>query len=296
MKLFNRLKKQNTLSKAGFTMVELIVSFALMGIFLVATTMAISTSMIQYYEERELMSAFEVADSVLSMVKEDIRTMQWSVNPSDEKDISGIGYVKLRNGSGATVPCLSASDTLTGDTIEFVMAGSDDNDCAEQIDAKGFVGSDGSKGYLLKNHSIIAGKDQLLQGLDAGYLTFRYYRKDIQEDNDNYKNCYIDKCVDGTKLAAAVSIPSDKKLARDAEERISSELYGNFKIELSFTVKPEDYASTSSTDDYIVKSVGMKVRVLDSDGALVYEKSSSVALLNKVLYKSAATMYSDVNP
>nr|MCR5623785.1 type II secretion system GspH family protein [Lachnospiraceae bacterium] len=276
----------------GFTMVELIVSFAILAIFLIAVSMAITVSVRQYNEERNLIMAFDVADTITSMLKDDIRSMQGTVNGMSDTDTSDPGYIKLRDADGNTVPFTDGSPAaISGETIEFVMPGASDNDCAEQIDAKGFVGSDGAKGVLVKNHSVINDK---VSGLDEGYLTFRYYRKDIQENNDSYKTCYVDACLADTSFADEVGLSSGKKVARDAEERISAALYHNYKIELTFSVTPEEYTPTSATDDYIVKYVDITVNVIHKvDGSLAYSKKSSVALLNKVLYKSSESMYSD---
>ena len=81
-------KTQNRKQKnSGVTMVELIVSFALLSIFLVAATMCISHAVIFYFSERQTMSSYSVADIVFSEIKNELRTMQSS-------DFNG--YIKLR--------------------------------------------------------------------------------------------------------------------------------------------------------------------------------------------------------
>ena len=57
-------------------MVELIVSFALLGIFLIGASTIIAYSFREYYAKQRLMTAFTVADTVLAEIKNDIRTMQ----------------------------------------------------------------------------------------------------------------------------------------------------------------------------------------------------------------------------
>ncbi|MCR5586071.1 MAG: type II secretion system GspH family protein [Lachnospiraceae bacterium] len=289
---FNKKRKLNILSNAGFTMVELIVSFALMGIFMIATTMAISTSITQYYHERDLISAFSLGDSVLSFVKEDIRTMQGSDNL-----IAANGYIKLRDADGKQITG-EAGTEITGETLEFVMSSATETDCVEQIDAKGFVtgekNSDGTdkKGVLIKNHAII---NDAIEDMDSGYLTFRYYRKDNYEEGVNYKNCYMDYVLTGTELANSGILETGTRVARDAEERIAESQYQRYKIEMEFSMTPEDYDETSDATDMIVRYVNIKVNIIDADGNFVHSKETSVALQNKVLYKNENTMYSDLN-
>jgi type II secretory pathway pseudopilin PulG len=146
-----KIKKNN-----GSTLVELIVCFALLAIFLVSASLSLSGTTKTYYQERKTMSAYTVADMVLSEIQNDIQTMEKESDSGYSE-----GYVKLRNYDEAsqrykTVPIGNGTVPITGKEIEFVESNENGTMRCVQIDTRRF--------------------DNTLQVLsDSGYLTVRYY-------------------------------------------------------------------------------------------------------------------------
>ncbi len=260
----------------GVTMVELIVTFALLAIFMGAATMCISHAIIFFYDEQQRMSSYTVADGVLSEIKAEIRTMQGSEDGLN-------GYVKLRN----------TSDANTGATLEYITSNINDNENAVQIDANGC------------NDLLINGKDNTLReltvegeptnsaNLESGYLTMRYYGRPV-EINHVYKKLFEDKIVTGTTAGNVATLVSHigKKVVWHAQEKLPIDFYQEHKIDLEFKLQPRDEGGVKYVD-----YVDVIVYVKDADGAeTVYQKERRIALQNKVKYKPSteATMYSDI--
>lgn len=260
----------------GVTMVELIVTFALLAIFMGAATMCISHAIIFFYDEQQRMSAYTVADGVMSEIKEEIRTMQGSEDGLN-------GYVKLRN----------TIDANTGATLEYITSNINDNENAVQIDANGC------------KDLLINGKDNTLRevtyngnpsksaNLESGYLTMRYYGKPPEIDS-TYKKLFEDKIVAGTTAGSAADLVSHigEKVVWHAQEKLPVEFYQEHKIGLEFKIFPRDEGGVNYVD-----YIDVIVYVKDADGVeTVYQKERRIALLNKVKYKpkDEATMYSDI--
>jgi hypothetical protein len=271
----------------GVTMVELIVTFALLAIFLAASTMCISHAIIFFFDEQQRMRSYTVADVVLSELKKDIRTMQASDN-------GRAGYVKLRNGSGAADV---NGGIYTGTTIEFIASNINDGQNAVQIDTAGC------------NADMIDGKDEKLREvtikgttttkatLPSNYLSMRYYGK-MKETNSEYANLFMDKFVPGTYAAGLTSfssLTSGCEVVWHAQEKLPKEMYQDYIIDLEFSVKPRDDGSGNNVVDYVDVTVFVKKIIDESVGAseTVYEKTRRIDIQNEVYYKLEPTMYSD---
>ena len=276
------------LNKKGVTLTEMIVSFALLAIFLVSVTIVMTYAVRNYYEVRRVMSAYSVADLVLDEVKNDIMTMQ-SAN-HDVNDLAyGRGYIKLRTDSGAIIG--ADSHTIKGDTIEFVASNRKDAVYVEQIDAKGF------KGDMIRNQKLTKHLKDSDGALPANYLTVRYYTSYTAEETDKYKDCFVDVAradstiVDSTKGISGLT--AGGKVVRDCEERLPVSMYEKFTVKLSFEVTPKDEVVNGSTL-LRVKSVKAHVEVLQ-DGDVKYVKDRDIAIENPVYYNNYETLYSEIS-
>ena len=268
-------------------MVELIVTFALLAIFLAAASMCISHAILNYYNEQRMMAAYSVADLVLSEVKDEVRTMQASKNYS--------GYVKLltKDASGKLVASAESGGEYTGTTIEYVTSDLYDNRTAVQID------TEGCSDVLINEDGI---NDDYWEDLKSGYLTMRYYSLYPEKNIAGYKNLYMDELVAGTSAVTSGNygtLPVGTRVVWHAQEKLappqdteeaSGSVYQNFTVSLNFTVKPEKDADNNP----VVKYVDVSVDVNDANG-MVYNKTRRVTLQNVVYYKdgSQKTMYSD---
>ena len=259
----------------GVTMVELIVTFALLAIFLGVASMCISHAIIHFFNERQTMAAYSVADMVLSEVKDEIRTMQAS-----KKN----GYVKVRSkdGEGKLVAASKSDDSYTGCTLEYITSDINDNANAVQIDTRGcsdvLINEDG------KN-------DDYWEDLEPGYLTMRYYSRYPEKDIPGYKNLFMDVMVDGTtavKSGKYDTLAIGQRVVWHAQEKLSKPVYQGFTVSLEFAVTPEE----NDEGKPVVKYVDVTANVNDVNG-LVYKKARRVSLQNVVFYTGKKTMYSD---
>lgn len=294
---------------AGTTMVELIVSFALLAIFLSAVTMVISNSLLTYYREQKQMSIYSVADAVLSEIRNDIRTMQPSAYvKADGTTVSANGFVKLRN-SGTP----DGDSVYRGSTIEFMKSNENDGAILEQIDTAGC----GPSTALIKSDEVI--KKAIGDTIPADQLTARFYMR-ISESKDKYKGFFGDthrsyfcdiKASDSSMATDSVygslnnysspasvggaggTYENNGTVVWGAENRLPDKLYQGFLVKTEFEIKPE----TDAAGNEVVTSVVVKVRLYENsveEENFIYEKEGVVPLQNIVYYKTDKTLYSDV--
>ncbi len=289
---------------AGVTMVELIVCFAMLAIFLTAATMCISHAILFFYHEKQEMAAFSVGDMVFSEIKDDIRTMQGS-------DFNG--YIKLRTNDGTGLEAVSATadHTATGTTIEFVPSNVQDAPVAVQIDTEGCGEASKPNGLfkeaILINNEEVVRQATEIKNISKDNLTLRYYCRYPDSDlSDEYRNLYMDVIIPESAAAkeAAFSSYPGRKVVWHTLEKLSTESYQDFKVSLEFSVKPEGIEIETDDPDnpdqvLLVRYVDVTVNVLDSSdptGDPVYTKVRRIDLANTVYYKEESTMYIDERP
>lgn len=275
----NRIMRRNY----GVTMVELIVTFALLAIFLAAATMCISHAIIFFFDEQQRMSSYTVADVVLSELKDEIRTMQAS-------DEGRKGYVKLRKGASGPD---NDGNIYTGTTIEYIASSINDGLNAVQIDVAG------CDDYMI----MVDKTDKELKfradkaDIKSDYLTMRYYEK-TKETNNTYDGLCMDRIINGTYAAglADFSTKVNSDVVWHASEKLPKELYQNHTIDLQFSVKPRNDEAGNLVVDYVDVTVFVKSLKDDGTSETVYQKERRIDLQNTVYYKpySEPTLYSDV--
>lgn len=268
----------------GVTMVELIVTFALLAIFLAAASMCISHAVIFFFDEQQRLSSFTIADAVFSEVKSEIRTMQGS---TDEHK----GYVKLRKTGGAAD---YSGGTYTGTTIEYLASSIGNGATAVQIDTAG------CDNYLidikdnkLKVITLEDGTTTSNANLPAGYLTMRYYSQ-YSENDPKFENKFMDIITAGSEAINETEFNSisGSKVVSHAQEKLPVKMYQynnkSYQVELQFSVTPRNDGMNDIVD-YVDVTVFVK------DGTeTIYQKTRRVDLQNVVYYNKNATMYSDI--
>lgn len=312
------MRKGNRKKQAGFTMVEMIVSFALLAIFLAAASMCISHAFLFFFDEKQTMSSYTVADIVMSELKTQIRTMQGS--KQGEKVANG--YLKLRSEDGATVKTKNAEGVYTGTTLEFVVSNISDAVTAVQIDTRGCgdtvevgsgagVGSgsaaantvmirqgSGSNSYVVKqmkqkNKDAEGGgtiADNEEYALKANCLTLRYYSKFPGEKNER-KDRFMDRILADSAAVEKnpeLMVYAGKDVVWHAEERLPEEFYQGYSIDLEFSVVPVADVDGNQVVNYVDATVFVK----DGD-EVVCQKERRINLQNTVYFKMDPTMYSD---
>ncbi|MBR6222659.1 MAG: InlB B-repeat-containing protein [Lachnospiraceae bacterium] len=266
------------LNNKGITLVELVVSFALLAIFLGAASMCISHAVIFYYNERESMAAYSVADLAFSEIKDELATMQGS---------EFNGYVKIRtkaSGSDQVVAVAENGGVYKGSTIEFVASNIADGDNAVLLDTNGLP-----SGAVMIDDEKVVNTD--LKHINKDHLTLRYYRKFPKEDLAGYEKLYMNNVVLGSKASKLTAFNgiTGKNVVWHAEEKLPDAAYQDLKIGLEFSVKPK-------ADDFgnaVVSAVDVTVKVLDENDAIVYTKERRVELQNTVYYRTENTLYTD---
>ncbi len=298
-------------NEKGATLVEMIVSFALIGIFLAATFTAVSSALVTYYHERELMAAYTVADTVISSIKDDIHTMRpQRLASTDDTYESLDGYVKIRDGStstsvGSTVTTLSdgnsdGSNEYYGDTIEFLRAASYNitNDEAADTDISFVetINSSGFSGTLYKKTDVISVDSSGNNGAvsrDSGYLTLRYYSRNSES---TYKNLGADLLLTDSGLGS-------DSISRGLTEKLGSDYYNGLYVDLHFFI-PESALETDTLSvgnaANFVRFVGVTVDVYrEYDGTTfsdqLYSKTEYIDIQNDVWFANYKTLYSDLS-
>ena len=304
----NNGKAERRINNLGTTLVELVVSFALLAIFLASATMCISHAVLFYYYERQEIAALSVADLAFSEIKDEIRTMQSSKYN---------GYVKIRDRNEASKSMDEVSlvsGNYTGSCIEFVTSNIHDAATAVQIDTEG-CGADGvfpDESDGLYKGAVMINQDGLynsnLKNINAGYVTERYYCRYPETEPGGYDDLFMDVYLQdssASKVDGFNSLAFNTKVVWHALEKIPVASYQDFRVKLMFSVKPE----ADGDGNLVVKNVDVAVYVLDKDvsegeirdeGELeskaVYVKKRSIELQNTVYYRdrNVPTMYSDV--
>ena len=284
----NRVSKKKKLNNKGITLVELVVSFGLLAIFLATAAMCISHAVLFYYHQRQEMAAFTVADLAISEIREDIRSMQGS---------KFNGYIKVRkkdDSTGKLVGVSKTSGSYEGTTLEFVTSNIQDSAIAVQIDCEG-CGSEStgifSDAILINSEKVV---NESIKNIRKDHITLRYYYKYPGEDLDGYEDLYMDKLLSdssATKETAFSSYANGKNVVWHTLEKLPAESYQDFTIDLNFSVTP---MPPDSEGNEAVSYVDVTVSVKNASGDEVYSKESRVDLLNEVYYKEEATMYSDM--
>ncbi len=267
----------------GVTMVELIVSFALLAIFLSVVTMTISDVMTTYFRQQKLMSMYTVADTVMGELRDEIATMQGS----ELKGGAGKGYIKLRDESGAAITAVDANGKYTGTTIEFLQSNTMDGPIMMQIDTLG------AEAPIIDSETIVKTK---AENINPKRLTMRYYLQ-FSENNLAYKGLYLDKLCNDTKALSTYNtlnpgiMTAGTRVIWDGEERLPETMYQGYDVKISYSVDPKS-VTVNGENKLLVTTVEVTVQILE-EGTVKYEKVRTIGLENPVYYKTEATTYSD---
>lgn len=114
------MKKQNRITgksnNSGFTLIEMVVSFALLALFLVAATRVISYTIGIYYAARGNSDGMQVAGVIYNKVSGQIEGALHAANPSVTGGDDGIDSISFIDATGSRVT-ISASPQKTGEDL-----------------------------------------------------------------------------------------------------------------------------------------------------------------------------------
>lgn len=275
-----RIKKEYKDQK-GTTMVELIVSFLLLGIFLTAVSIVISNATGTYYREKQQLSEFTVADTVLAELRGEIRSMQ----------ASGLGgFVRIKN--GAAWQSAAVGTPCGGDMIEFIRSNEKDGLILMQMDAGGCA--DGT--VMIDSERVQKSADELQAAIPKDRLTCRYYLR-AEETQDEYRGLFVDVLKEDSTMAAKSGLAParGKPVVWDVESRLPESLYQDRNIRLYFSVTPFDDNGNAAVGSVDVTVEVLKKAEPDSESApqVVYRKAGTIPLQNTVYYRNEAVLYSE---
>lgn len=251
-----------TKNNKGFTLVELVVTFALLGIFFVAITITMTGSTRTYYQERSTMAAYTVADGVLSEIQSDVRT----ILPESEG-----GYIKIRD-KGKTKPY--SGGTISGNNIEFACSNDGNGGYAEKISTDGYTGE------LIQNKKIINSE---VKNVRSGYLNKIFYGT-ISGETETISMLYADEYIQESILVDLLQKEIGTKIAADALQPLMDDFYQSFTVSLNFELTPDE--------NQLISYIKVTVNVY-KNGDVKYSKSKYIDLQNPVEYKNGKTLYSD---
>lgn len=188
-------------NRSGTTLVELVVCFALLAVFLTVTAAAAVPAMRMYIRNQQINQAQSVADALLQKIRAELQRMQGTDNESGTDN-----YIKLRSGDGTT--CM-ADGEKSGTSVEFIVPVQEEESLelgrrfAAQLDAKGRSTKSMTAVYEVHDSTGTAKLDDLSDApevkeiepaLDNGILIERYYAETVSEHSQTrFYDCDGDK-------------------------------------------------------------------------------------------------------
>lgn len=229
----------------GYTLVELIVTFALLAIFMTAVVACLPNITKIYTNLQAINHQKTICNTVSNQIRNELQSTLGVEGADDAlgvKNVNGKGYIALIDDSGQQImiptggavstggAILPASD-LTGDTIEFVLR----DGIIAQLDAKGF------NGYTMRKKKLQVDYHDA-KAISSGALLTRYY----QTDGDyNKKLTVIDYKSGDYAVATEAGIVTEglKNVAYAIEYPYAKPFYEGYELKTKFTIKKDAFYS-----------------------------------------------------
>ncbi len=280
------------LGQWGYTLVELLVTFALFAIFMTAVVMCLPGITKIYMQLQQINHEKTICNTVSNEIKtqlQGILGVEADGDPLGVKNGNGLGYLALLNERGAQIPLthepaatsgsavLPAAD-ISGSGIEFAYM----NGIVAQMDTNGFDGYTMRKNKLqMDYHGAYA--------VSPGALVTRYYEADIEK---NTRTAMIDyqAAAGNYSVASGVSVSDGiQNVAYAIRYPYVPSFYEGFELQTTFTIKKDAcYTAGSGTTEsparVYVNYVNYTLSLL-KDGKLCYSQDYVVNVQNAVPYK-----------
>ena len=279
------------LGQWGYTLVELLVTFALFAIFMTAVVMCLPGITKIYMQLQQINHEKTICNTVSNEIQtqlQGILGVEADGDPLGVKNGNGLGYLALLNERGAQIPLthepaatsgsavLPAAD-ISGSGIEFAYM----NGIAAQMDTNGFDGYTMRKNKLqMDYHGAHA--------VSPGALVTRYYEADIEK---NTRTATIDyqAAAGNYSVASGVSVSDGiQNVAYAIRYPYVPSFYEGFELQTTFTIKKDAcYTAGSGTTEsparVYVNYVNYTLSLL-KDGQLCYSQDYVVNIQNAVPY------------
>lgn len=274
----------------GYTLVELIVTFALLAIFMTAVVACLPNITKIYTNLQAINHQKTICNTVSNQIRNELQSTLGVEGADDAlgvQNVNGKGYIALIDDSGHQImiptggavstggAILPASD-LTGDTIEFVLR----DGIIAQLDAKGF------NGYTMRKKKLQVDYHDA-KAISSGALLTRYY----QTDGDyNKKLTVIDYKSGVYAVATEAGIVTEglKNVAYAIEYPYAKPFYEGYELKTKFTIKKDAFytygdGTTASPARTYVNYINYTLS-LWKDGHMKYSQDYVVNVQNAVPY------------
>lgn len=274
----------------GYTLVELIVTFALLAIFMTAVVACLPNITKIYTNLQAINHQKTICNTVSNQIRNELQSTLGVEGADDAlgvKNVNGKGYIALIDDSGQQImiptggavstggAILPASD-LTGDTIEFVLR----DGIIAQLDAKGF------NGYTMRKNKLQVDYHDA-KAISSGALLTRYY----QTDGDyNKKLTVIDykSGVYAVATEAGIVTEGEQNVAYAIEYPYAKPFYEGYELKTKFTIKKDAFytygdGTTASPARTYVNYINYTLS-LWKDGHMKYSQDYVVNVQNAVPY------------
>lgn len=279
------------LGQRGYTLVELLVTFALFAIFMTAVAMCLPGITKIYMQLQQINHEKTICNTVSNEIQaqlQGILGVEADGDPLGVKNGNGLGYLALLDERGAQIPLthepaatsgsavLPAAD-ISGSGIEFAYM----NGIVAQMDTNGFDGYTMRKNKLqMDYHGAHA--------VSTGALVTRYYEADIEK---NTRTATIDyqAAAGNYSVASGVSVSDGiQNVAYAIRYPYVPSFYEGFELQTTFTIKKDAcYTAGSGTTEsparVYVNYVNYTLSLL-KDGQLCYSQDYVVNIQNAVPY------------
>lgn len=287
----NNKLKSHILGNEGFTLTELIVTFALLAIFMTAVVACLPRITKIYMNLQTINHQKTICNTVSNQIRDELQSalgVESAENVLGAKD--ALGYISLIDESGkpVSIPTLGAVSPggsplpdidLTGDTIEFVYR----NGIIAQMDTKGFDGYTLRKKKLLVNYSGA-------NAISAGALMTRYYE---MTGDDNHKLSQIDYISGENEyhVSSEAGFVADGPVSvtNAIEYPYAKPFYEGYDLKTTFTIKKDAfYAVGNGTEQSPARTYVNYINYtlsLYKESKLCYSQDYVVNIQNAVPYK-----------
>lgn|GEM_PF-3959242 len=294
----------DSIRQKGYTLVELIVTFALFAIFMTAVVMCLPSMTKIYMQLQQINHEKTICNTVSNEIKSELQVtlgVEGDGDPLGIKNGNGLGYIALLDESGRQIE-LSSQGAITsgaavvpatdvsGSGIEFAYNASSAAGNAvivAQMDADGFDGYTYRSGKKKLQEDYHTG-DRVIT---SGAVVTRYYEADITEDKV-ISDIQYKKDEYTTVSGSAFTAPSEDecvKVAYAVKYPFVEGFYEGFKLKTTFTIKKDAFytageGTMESPSRVYVNYVNYTLSLFKDD-QLCYSQDYVVNVQNAVPYK-----------
>ena len=291
------------LGQRGYTLVELLVTFALFAIFMTAVVMCLPGITKIYMQLQQINHEQTICNTVSNEIKtqlQGILGVEGDGDPLGIKNGNGLGYLALLDESGTQIqltpgsadtsgPAVLPDADISGTGIEFAYM----NGIIAQMDTNGF------NGYTMRKNKLQMDYHDA-HAIAQGALVTRYYEADIEKHTRTTTIDY--RAAEGSYSAASGITVSDgtQNVTYAIQYPYVSSFYEGFDLKTTFTIKKAACytagAGTTESPSRIYVNYVNYTLSLFKDGQLRYSQDYVVNIQNAVPYQGTTVAVKPQEP